>query len=523
MHDYDSGEREWIHALNNEFILPEDVRELISQVHNSKVGHFGVEKTTLLVEKLLNDDDIYKETRELLTSEINAALAKDPHGKLNHKRYIYMRRDIRRRDRVINTVIDRLRSTESIILDKSNIRRFVRKFIQTCPCCQKMSQIKIPIHTIPFTTASTFPMERVNVDSMGPFKEDERGNRYIIAIIDCFTRWIGLYAVRDVTAECAVDALIEHFGIFGCPAQLVSDNGSQYVNNLIKEFTKLIGTEHVNTMAYSKEENAMIERSNKETMRHLRNLIFEYKDTTKWNRYSKMVQRIFNSTIHESIGVSPAQLLFGNAIDLDRGLFTPVEPMFASDVPTAVAQWSMEMLKMQSELLLQAKEIQEKRDAKNIARRTPENVTEFPINSYVLIGYPKSSHHQGPPTKFHANLKGPMQVVDMQGAKYTVRNLVTKKLEDYHITLLREFRYDPRYVDPVKIAMCDEQFYELEKVLDHRGQFNKKDTLFFKVKWLGYNDEDNTWEPWKNLRNNIELHKYLKNKKLQAHIPKEFK
>jgi hypothetical protein len=39
----------------------------------------------------------------------------------------------------------------------------------------------------------------------------------------------------------------------------------------------------------------------------------------------------------------------------------------------------MEMLKMQSELLLQAKEIQEKRDAKNIARRTPENVTEFPI------------------------------------------------------------------------------------------------------------------------------------------------
>jgi len=101
---------------------------------------------------------------------------------------------------------------------------------------------QIPIHTIPFTTASTFPMERVNVDSMGHFKEDERGNRYLIAIIDCFTRWIGLYAVRDVTAECAVDALIEHFGIFGCPAQLVSDNGSQYVNNLIKEFTKLIGT-----------------------------------------------------------------------------------------------------------------------------------------------------------------------------------------------------------------------------------------------------------------------------------------
>ena len=521
--DYDNNEREWINALNQEFILPEDVRDLISQVHNSKVGHFGVEKTTLLVEKLLNDDDIYKELRELLTRDINAALARDPTDKLNHKRYIYMRRDIRKRDKVINQVINRLRATENLILDKSNIRRFVRKFIQTCPCCQKMSQLKVPINTIPFTTASTFPMERLNIDTIGPLKSDERGNEYIIAIIDCFTRWIGLYPVRNTSAECAVDALIEHFGIFGCPAQLLSDNGSQFVNNLIKEFTKLIGTEHVTTMAYSKEENAIIERSNKESMRHLKNLIMEYKDTTKWNRYSKLAQRILNATVHESIGVSPAQLLFGNAIDLDRGLFTPIEPMFESDVPTAISQWAMEMLNMQRELMLQAKEVQEKRDSKNIKRRTPEILTEFPVNSYVLIGYPTSSHHKGPPTKFHANLKGPMQVVKSEGARYTVRNLVTKKLEDYHITLLREFKFDDRIVDPIKIAMCDEQFYEVEKVLEHRGSFDNKKNLFFKVKWFGYENEDNTWEPWKNLRTNVELHNYLRNNNLQAHIPKNFK
>jgi len=48
-----------------------------------------------------------------------------------------------------------------------------------------------------------------------------------------------------------------------------------------------------------------------------------------------MVQRILNATVHESIGVSPAQLLFGNAIDLDRGLFTPLEThMFESDMRT---------------------------------------------------------------------------------------------------------------------------------------------------------------------------------------------
>jgi len=99
-----------------------------------------------------------------------------------------------------------------------------------------MSQIKIPIHTIPFTTASYFPMERLNIDTIGPLKEDEDGNTYLIAIIDCFSRWVGLYPVKDVTATEAVKALLDHFAIFGCPTQLLSDNGSQFINQLIEEF-----------------------------------------------------------------------------------------------------------------------------------------------------------------------------------------------------------------------------------------------------------------------------------------------
>jgi hypothetical protein len=146
------------------------------------------------------------------------------------------------------------------------------------------------------------------------------------------------------------------------------------------------------------------------------------------------------------------------------------------------------------------------------------------MDSYVLIGYPKTSHHSGPPTKFHTNLKGPYQVVSKTGAVYTVRNLVSNKLEDFHITLLREFLYDPQFVDPRKIAMCDEQFYEIERILTHKGQFNKKDTLYFKVKWLGYEDkEDDTWEPWKNLRNNAILHAYLRDNNLTKYIPNGFK
>ena len=122
-------------------------------------------------------------------SEIEESLRVDPHGKTNDKR-LFVCKDIIRRDKQIDKIMTRIKEDEEITLDRTNIRRFVRKFIQQCPCCQKMSQIKVPIHTKPFTTASYYPMERLNIDTIGPLKEDERGNKYIIAIIDSFTRWI---------------------------------------------------------------------------------------------------------------------------------------------------------------------------------------------------------------------------------------------------------------------------------------------------------------------------------------------
>jgi transposase InsO family protein len=522
-------EREWLNAIIQEFEIPQKVYNFLGQIHNSQVGHLGVEKTIHRVEKIFADYDAYytedidgdshQQTSIRMMQDIESTIQSHP----TNERYRTIRSDIKRREKKFTQALEELRADEEINLDSASIRRYVKKFIRQCPCCQKMSQIKIPIHTIPFTTASYYPMERLNIDTIGPLKEDEDGNTYLIAIIDCFSRWVGLYPVKDVTANEAVKALLDHFAVFGCPTQLLSDNGSQFINQLIDEFMKLISTEHITTLAYSKEENAMVERVNKESMRHIRNLIFEYKDTNKWRNFSKMVMRILNATVHESIGVSPSQILFGNAIELDRGLLMPLETP-NDDLSTALSEWSAAMLQMQSKLIKDAQDTQRKRDEHNIARRTHEELTEFAIDSYVLVGYPKSAHNPGPPTKFHARLKGPMQVVNKVGNTYTLRNLVNNQTKDYHITALRQFIYDPAYVDPRVVAMSDDQYFEVERIKAHRGTFNHKKQLRFHVKWVGYPDdeENNTWLLWKDLRNNIALHNYLRNNNLQKHIPQPF-
>ena len=98
-----------------------------------------------------------------------------------------------------------------------------------------MSAIKIPIHGHPFTTSAHEPMARLNFDFMGPFKSsDETG--YILVIIDTFFRWIELYKCTHVDAKETAKALLEHFGQYGAPGQIMSDRCSHFVNQVISDF-----------------------------------------------------------------------------------------------------------------------------------------------------------------------------------------------------------------------------------------------------------------------------------------------
>ena len=79
-------------------------------------------------------------------------------------------------------------------------------------------------------------------------------------IVDTFTRWLELYHTTDVTALSAAECLLKHFGRFGAPHQLRSDNGPHFIAEIIREFPLLVGVKHCLTLAYSKEENAIVER-----------------------------------------------------------------------------------------------------------------------------------------------------------------------------------------------------------------------------------------------------------------------
>ena len=82
-----------------------------------------------------------------------------------------------------------------------------------------------------------------------------------------------------------------------------------------------------------------------------------------WSTYLSLVQRILNAVTKESIGVTPAQLHFGDSIQLDRRIFLPNNPNSSKNI----SNWMQKMLNAQSELIHVARVMQENRDDEHMS------------------------------------------------------------------------------------------------------------------------------------------------------------
>ena len=147
------------------------------------------------------------------------------------------------------------------------------------------------IHAHGFTTSTYTPMDCLNIDFIGPFPD----KGYILVIVCIFTRWMDLHRTADATALSPTECLPQHSGRFGAPPQLRSDKGPHFIADVIKEFLALAGIEQCLTLAYSKKENAIVERFNKEINRHLRALTFDNLSLGDYRISLPFVHRILNA------------------------------------------------------------------------------------------------------------------------------------------------------------------------------------------------------------------------------------
>jgi hypothetical protein len=240
--------------------------------------------------------------------------------------------------------------------------------------------------------------------------------------------------------------------------------------------------------------------------------LFDTIDVHKYKNSLPFIQRILNSSIHSSTGASPASLLFGNQVNLDRGILSPFPQL--PDKETPASKVVMDMYHIQDTLIAQAQTALRTMDELHMSKN-PTDITVFPVGSYVLAKYPTQ-----PPTRLHTLWRGPYEVKSIHKSDYTLLDITTKKFKHIHVSNLKQFVFDPNHTDPADVARRDYMEFFIESILEHKGNSRRKSEMKFLVKWLNFDDSHNTWEPWNNLRLTDALHDYLRLKGLSSIIPK---
>eukprot|EP00873_Tetraselmis_striata_P035939 jgi/Tetstr1/456203/TSEL_042971.t1 len=101
---------------------------------------------------------------------------------------------------------------------------------------------------------------RLSVDSAGPLTTSSEGHKYVIVIVEHFSRWIELVHVRDLEASTTAKAFHKRvLTRYGAPVEVVTDNGTEY-QGAFREQLERHGIQPVDIPPGHPQANGMAER-----------------------------------------------------------------------------------------------------------------------------------------------------------------------------------------------------------------------------------------------------------------------
>uniref|UniRef100_A0A3Q1CIL1 Integrase catalytic domain-containing protein n=1 Tax=Amphiprion ocellaris TaxID=80972 RepID=A0A3Q1CIL1_AMPOC len=175
--------------------------------------------------------------------------------------------------------------------------RDIREWCDQCYACHRRKS-PVPHHRASMRTSLTQrPFQRVAVDIL-ELPITSKGNRYVLAMEDYFTKFVNLYAVGDqkatTVAECLFSFVMEH----GVMELLHTDMGRQFESEVVKQLCVMLGVRKTHTTPYNPKSDGMVERLNRTVIDQL-------------DSFLPQVAFAYNTSMHSSTGFTPYFLTHG--------------------------------------------------------------------------------------------------------------------------------------------------------------------------------------------------------------------
>jgi Integrase core domain len=120
------------------------------------------------------------------------------------------------------------------ILHVGVTKQQVFEYVRECNTCKRTTSIKERDDVVP--VVSNGPMEHIQMDlvDLTHYQNDNKGFAWLLTIVCIFSKFLWAVPLANKEAATVGEALLGIFSQWGAPAILQSDNGREFVANVIE-------------------------------------------------------------------------------------------------------------------------------------------------------------------------------------------------------------------------------------------------------------------------------------------------
>ena len=404
----------------------------------------------------------------------------------------------------------------------------VNEFVNHCLHCLVSRTGKSIPRPLGHALHGSRPNEVIHADFlfMGAGINDKK---YTLMLKDDLSGFIWLWPAESASSEVASEALLQWITSYGSIEWLVTDQGSHFKNQLLRQLTDELQTSHHFTTPYSPWANGTVERVYREVKRATTALLSEWKlAPMDWPNVLECVQSVLNHAPLRRLGRrtegdptifrTPLEVFTGHkpiraltrALPIHMYEHTKSLDEVRAQQIIGITQFQSALNDMHRKLSSDISKSRE-RAIKAHNRRTNVPDVSFDVGDYVLVRRTKPGGH-----KLQFAWQGPRRVVSVKSPwVYEVCDLIHGKKETVHAKRLIIYRgdMDGKELDESLLqaaAHLEANYQTVEKM---RGIRRRNGSIEIEVEWEGLPDaSDFTWEPLDQLHQDVPdlLEEYLK-------------
>lgn len=151
---------------------------------------------------------------------------------------------------------------------------------------------------------SLYDLMQADLVDMKEYEKENGGYKYILVIINCFSKYVWTFPLKTKTAKEVAQSLEKVFKVQK-PIHLCTDSGGEFLGKDVQNLVKKYNVIHY--IVYSEKKASIVERVNR-TLKNMMWKEFSLQGSYKWVNILNTIVNTYNNKKHTTTGLKPTEV-----------------------------------------------------------------------------------------------------------------------------------------------------------------------------------------------------------------------